>query len=87
MAQEPAKKQKIGIEIPVLNLDVNSRIEEVKQESRDDTERLENIEAVEKALGELVRTKGGEAAGKELLKERVKILHHILMMQLTEEEE
>ena len=77
------------IEIPVINLDVESRIDLVKLEAvRDeDTERLDHINAVEKALAELLKTKDGSKAKTPVLTERLRIIHQIVMARLKEEEE
>ena len=92
---EQSRKRKRGgterqlvIEIPVVNLDVESRIDLVKLEAvRDeDTERLDHIEAVEKALTELLKNKDGSKAGTAELTERLEIIHQIVMARLKEKE-
>ena len=61
----------------MVNLDVESRIDLVKLEAvRDeDTESLDHIEAIEKALTELLKNKDGSTAGTVELPERLEIIH------------
>jgi hypothetical protein len=78
-----AKKRKLDIDIPVINLDVDDRIDFItkKAEEDDDVDKLEDLKFAQEALHKLA---GGERIDNELWKRRLRVIHEILMAELVD---
>jgi hypothetical protein len=81
--ERDGKRRKLEIDIPVINLDVDDRIDFItkKAEEDEDLDKLDDLKLAQAALHKLA---GGERIDNELWKWRLKVIHEILMAELVD---